>query len=50
MQKCTCEGGGNIHCYDTSCLPNESCKLQDGDYVCTPNGNNYSTGLCMIQF
>ncbi|KAK2913695.1 hypothetical protein Q8A67_002094 [Cirrhinus molitorella] len=35
-QKCTCEGGGNIHCYNTSCLPDEICQLQDGDYVCIP--------------
>ncbi|XP_051755695.1 zonadhesin, like isoform X34 [Ctenopharyngodon idella] len=37
-QKCTCEGGGTIQCYDTSCLPNESCQLEDGDYICNPSG------------
>uniref|UniRef100_A0A9J7YLD8 Zonadhesin, like n=1 Tax=Cyprinus carpio carpio TaxID=630221 RepID=A0A9J7YLD8_CYPCA len=44
-QKCTCEGGGNIQCYNTSCLPTESCQLQDGDYVCKPLG----TGICSVS-
>ncbi|XDV18475.1 hypothetical protein PO909_024166 [Leuciscus waleckii] len=44
-QKCTCEGGGTIQCYNTSCLPTESCQLQDGDYVCKPLG----TGICSVS-
>ncbi|XP_052417115.1 zonadhesin, like isoform X9 [Carassius gibelio] len=44
-QKCACEGGGNIHCYNTSCLPTESCQLQDGDYGCKPLG----TGICSVS-
>uniref|UniRef100_A0A8C1G4Y5 Zonadhesin, like n=1 Tax=Cyprinus carpio TaxID=7962 RepID=A0A8C1G4Y5_CYPCA len=44
-QKCACAGGGNIHCYNTSCLPTESCQLQDGDYVCKPLG----TGICSVS-
>ncbi|XP_016339668.1 zonadhesin-like, partial [Sinocyclocheilus anshuiensis] len=44
-QKCTCEGGGTIQCYNTSCLPTESCQLQDGVYVCKPLG----TGICSVS-
>uniref|UniRef100_A0A672PR82 Zonadhesin, like n=1 Tax=Sinocyclocheilus grahami TaxID=75366 RepID=A0A672PR82_SINGR len=44
-QKCTCEGGGTIQCYDTSCIPTESCQLQDGVYVCKPLG----TGICSVS-
>ncbi|XP_067299058.1 zonadhesin, like isoform X1 [Pseudorasbora parva] len=45
MQKCTCEGGGTIQCYNTSCLPTETCQLEDGDYVCKPLG----TGICSVS-
>ncbi|XP_051561427.1 zonadhesin, like [Myxocyprinus asiaticus] len=45
MQKCTCGGGGIIKCYSTSCLPTESCQLQDGDYGCKP----LDTGICSVS-
>ncbi|XP_051569103.1 IgGFc-binding protein-like [Myxocyprinus asiaticus] len=45
MHKCTCEGGGIIQCLETSCLPTESCQLQDGDYGCKP----LDTGICSVS-
>ncbi|MEQ2272342.1 hypothetical protein XENORESO_019431, partial [Xenotaenia resolanae] len=36
-QKCECQGGGLIQCYNTSCRPStESCQLHDGQYDCRP--------------
>ncbi|KAM4714652.1 zonadhesin, like [Anableps anableps] len=45
-QKCECQGGGLIQCYNTSCRPStESCQLHDGQYECRPLGN----GICSVS-
>ncbi|XP_038159106.1 zonadhesin, like isoform X6 [Cyprinodon tularosa] len=45
-QKCKCQGGGLIQCYNTSCRPTtESCQLHDGQFECRPVGN----GICSVS-
>ncbi|XP_015254741.1 PREDICTED: zonadhesin-like [Cyprinodon variegatus] len=45
-QKCECQGGGLIQCYNTSCRPTtESCQLHDGQFECRPVGN----GICSVS-
>ncbi|XP_014902117.1 zonadhesin, like [Poecilia latipinna] len=45
-QKCECQKGGLLQCYNTSCRPGtESCQLHDGQYECRPLGN----GICSVS-
>ncbi|PWA14817.1 hypothetical protein CCH79_00014482 [Gambusia affinis] len=45
-QKCECQEGGLLQCYNTSCRPGtESCQLHDGRYECRPLGN----GICSVS-
>ncbi|XP_065327649.1 IgGFc-binding protein-like [Pelmatolapia mariae] len=35
---CTCNGNtGNVHCTPTSCGPQESCRVVEGEFGCHPN-------------
>ncbi|KAI4900182.1 hypothetical protein NFI96_023906, partial [Prochilodus magdalenae] len=42
-QQCVCLGGRIIQCSSSSCLPTESCQLQDGEYICKPHGTTTTT-------
>ncbi|KAF4089273.1 hypothetical protein AMELA_G00064400 [Ameiurus melas] len=36
--QCVCVSGRRtILCYNTSCLPTDTCQLLDGEYICKPN-------------
>uniref|UniRef100_A0A8B9KT89 Zonadhesin, like n=1 Tax=Astyanax mexicanus TaxID=7994 RepID=A0A8B9KT89_ASTMX len=46
-QQCVCLGGRIIQCFNSSCLPTESCQLQDGEYICKPNEIT-GPGMCSV--
>ncbi|KAK1797051.1 hypothetical protein P4O66_008443, partial [Electrophorus voltai] len=46
--QCVCLGGRIIQCYNTSCLPTETCQLQDGEFVCKPN-DVIGPGICSVS-
>ncbi|XP_053089075.1 zonadhesin, like isoform X2 [Pangasianodon hypophthalmus] len=41
--QCMCLSGRTILCYNTSCLPTETCQLLDGEYICKPNVTQSTT-------
>lgn len=49
-QKCECQEGGLLQCYNTSCRPGtESCQLHDGQYECRPLGKLKTVKLTHIH-
>ncbi|XP_058252073.1 zonadhesin, like isoform X1 [Hemibagrus wyckioides] len=46
--KCVCLSGRIIHCYNTSCLPTETCQLLDGVYICKPKEPTVP-GICSVS-